>query len=544
MDLPSAAAAGTRSRPALRAFAQAGLTAAAMIAIGAWAMQLRAAQPPVPLVWPAAGLGLALAWRLGPAAAVGVALGSAWLHAMLGTDAGPALLLGAFTGAAALVGAGLLRRLRFDARFSSVRDAILLLTVGAGVTAVVNAAGGALVVAGLTPEFAETFGLCWIADAIGLLLLGPPVLTFSRTSLGDGRDGERLFWLGLGAGFTWLVHGDLLAPGPALASSYAVFPLVMAVALRLDAATTTLVVAAVGTVALACTGLGSGPFARGALVADLLSLHAHLAMLALTGLLLACARRERDLAAARARDHLQTLARAGRLDAMSSLAAGIAHEINQPLSAVNAWAEAARRLLREGAEPAELGRAMDGIVAGNARAAEIVRRFRGFLGRSDGERERCDLDALAQDALGLVLPEYRRRRIGLESGRRAAALPVQADPVAIQQVIVNLLQNALEACAEANVPAPRVELTTQASDDGRFAELVLEDNGPGLPDADRRQLFDPLVTHREGGTGLGLAIVRSLVLAHDGEVEAGDAASGGARFRVRLPLAVAGRAAA
>lgn len=508
----------------------------AIVIVGMWALQFQAPQPPVPLIWPAAGVALALTYRCGWPTAIGVALGTAWLHAALGTGLAASLLLGALTGFAGIISAAVLRRLRLDPALARVRDALLVLAVGGALTAVLSALGGTLLVAGLTPAFPHTFGLCWIADAMGMVLLAPPLLAARIPRAPARRELEAAAWIVLGALFVIEVYAGGLSAPVALALSYGVFPLVLAVALRFGAAVTGLVVAAIAAAAIACTGLDKGPFSQAGMIANVLSLHAHLAMLGLTGLVLASARSERDAADERARQHLHTLARAGRLDAMSSMAAGIAHEINQPLSAVNSYAHAARRMLRDGGPAAELADALERVVKGNERAAAIVRRVRTFLRSGDGEREAADLNKLVGEAIDLAVPEYRRQRVGLTSHRARQRLPVEVDPVAIRQVVVNLLQNALEAVRDAGGDG-WVRVTTRTAEDGRWMELIVEDSGPGLPAEERHGLFEPLVTHRAGGTGLGLAIVRSLVEAHEGTVEAGDAAGGGALFRVRLPAA-------
>ena len=506
-----------------------------MVGIGLWAMQFRALDPPVPLIWPAAGIALALSYRCGWTAGIGVAIGSAWLHAGLGTPWGPAAALGVFTALAGIASARLLRRLRFDPKLARVRDALLLLLVGGGLTALLSGAGGTFVAVGLSPDFPETFGLCWIADAMGLVLLAPPLLAVRMPQMPVWREVEAATWIVLGAGFVYAVYDGGLSAPTALAASYAVFPLVLAVALRFGAAITALAVAAIAAVALGCTGADTGPFARSGLVANVLSLHAQLAMLGLTGLLFASARAERDRADERSREHLRTLARAGRLDAMSSMAAGIAHELNQPLSAVNSYAHAAQRMLAEGRSGDEIAGALERVVRGNERAAEIVRRVRGFLRGSEEGRETADLNSLAHEAIELVVPEYRRQRVALTSERSPGPLPVEVDPVALRQVIVNLLQNALDAARSGSTAAAWVRVTTRSADGGDCVEILVDDSGPGLPAEDREQLFEPLVTGRTDGTGLGLAIVRSLVEAHSGRVSAEDADEGGARFRVRLP---------
>lgn len=516
-----------------------------MAGIGIWAQQFRAPEPPVPLIWPAAGIALALTYRWGAATAVGVALGATWAHAELGNPWPVAAMMGFLTGLAGIISARMLRRLHFDPRLARVRDALILLGVGLGLTAILSAAGGTLVIAGLSPAFPHTFGLCWIADAMGMVLLAPPLISVRLPRTPEPRDAEAALWIGLGALFVYGAYAGALSPPAALAASYAVFPLILAVALRFGAATTGMAVAAIAVVALVCTGLGTGPFAQVSLLADMLSLHAHLAMLGVTGLVLASARSERDAADERARDNLNALARAGRLDAMSSMAAGIAHEINQPLSAVNSYAHAAQRMLRDGRTADEVANALERVVTGNERAAAIVRRVRTFLRTGDEERRVVDLNELVCEAVDLAAPEFRRERVQLVTDRASQPLLVRVDAVAIRQVVVNLLQNALEAIGDAASDRPaEVLVSTRGVIEDMWAEVVVQDTGPGLPDSDHKELFEPLVTQRAKGTGLGLSIVRSLVESHEGTVEAHNGDSGGAVFTVRLPLEAVKRNAA
>ena len=518
---------------------------ALILVVGLWALQFVAPRPPVPLIWPAAGVALALTYRCGWPTAVGVALGTGWLHFELGNPWYVAAILGALTGIAGIVSAWVLRRLRFEPSLSRVRDALVLLAVGGGLTAVLNAAGGTLVVAGLSPEFPHTFGLCWIADAMGMVLLAPPLLAARWPRAPLRRDIEGLLWIVVGAVFVYDVYAGHLSAPVALALSYAVFPLVLAVALRFGAAVTGLAVATIAGVALGRTGLDLGPFAQSGMVANLLSLHAHLAMLGLTALLLTAARTERDTADQHARDHLRALARAGRLDAMTGMAAGIAHEINQPLSAVNSYAHAAQRMLREGRPFDDVADALECVVKGNERAAAIVRRVRTFLRGDTTELESADLNELVREAVELVVPEYRRNHVALTTDRTRSPMPVEIDPDAMRQVVVNLLQNALDAALAPEADVPRwVRVTIRRADHGRCAEVLVEDSGPGVPAELREHLFEPLVTGRPDGTGLGLAIVRSLVESQEGTVAVDDSATGGALFRVRLPLSFRKREAA
>ena len=122
---------------------------------------------------------------------------------------------------------------------------LVLLGIGAGITAVLSAGGGTFVAAGLTPDFPHTFGLCWIADAMGMVLLAPPLLAMRRPEMPARRELEATAWIALGAGFVYAVYSGGLPAGTALALSYAVFPLVIAVALRFGVAITALATAAI-----------------------------------------------------------------------------------------------------------------------------------------------------------------------------------------------------------------------------------------------------------------------------------------------------------
>jgi len=502
-----------------------------------WAAQFRLVTPPVPLIWPASAVTLALALRVGPRVLPGAGATAAAVQLVMGGSLLAAGLVGAGLALAGWAGWLVLRRLRFDRQLSRLRDLGLFLVVGSGVSGLTNALAGTLAVVGLNTGFTETLGLCWVADSMGMLLFGPLLLTARLPRGTSGPVWEMPLWVAVMPVVVYLVYGDSMPDALALPLSYAVFPLVMLAALRHPLPMVTLVVAAIATIAITCTGIGKGPFIGSGMRADMLGLHAHLAMLALTGLLLSTARQERDDAEARARSHLRALAQAGRLNAMSTMAAGIAHEINQPLCAVSSYAQAACRLLRQGRGSEELEAALERIVAGNQRASDIVRRVREFLRSGEESRQDCDANHQVREAVALMRPELRRQGVEVRLDLDEHPLTVNADPVAIQQAFVNLLQNALEAVAGRPTPGERwISVHSRRSRQHRAAEITVCDNGPGLPEGDTRELFEPLVTRRPDGSGLGLAITRSIVESHEGRIDAGNRPGAGAEFRILLPL--------
>lgn len=503
---------------------------------GLWAMQFQLDHPPVPLIWPASGVALALFFRFGKRAAVGVGAAVLVLQYALGAGWAEALLIAGGTVVAGLTGAILLERAKFERHLRRLRDVGLFVVIGGGVTAVINGFAGALGAVGLQTGFGETFGLCWAADTMGLLLLAPLLLALEPRDLRIGWQ-ETLAWLIATGGLAAVVYSGLAPEQVGLPLSYAVFPLVMLLALRRTSGIVALALALVAVIAITGTGLGLGPFAHVDMLSDILGLHAQFAILVLSGLFLCAMRTERDQAEEQARHHLAMLHRAGRLKAMSTLAAGIAHEINQPLCAVSSYAQAARRMLRSGKPPQELEEALDRIIAGNEKASGIVRRIREYLHPGERNDRYCRMDAVVAEAVELLQPEARRLgvRLSLMPGDRR--LIVGVDRVDLGQVVANLVQNALESAAEAPMISRRwVRVMVRRSGQGECAELTVTDGGRGLPDIDQHLLFEPLVTGRPSGTGLGLAIVRAIVESHGGRVNACDAVGAGAEFHVRLPL--------
>lgn len=233
---------------------------------------------------------------------------------------------------------------------------------------------------------------------------------------------------------------------------------------------------------------------------------------------------------------LLRLGQLGRLNAMGEFAAGLAHELNQPLTAVLASTQAAQRLLAD--EPPALDTAREAMGRAGAqarRAAEVLARLRRGLEPPAGAAASLalDLGACVRDALHLLQPDIERRGVAV---RWLASDPVvvRADPVAIDQIVHNLIANALQAL-DRQAGGPR-ELRLSVRRDGSSAVLDVADTGPGLPPEVLPRLFEPFFSTREGGLGLGLTLSESLAQAQGGRLSAGAAPGGGALFSLRLPL--------
>jgi C4-dicarboxylate-specific signal transduction histidine kinase len=229
-----------------------------------------------------------------------------------------------------------------------------------------------------------------------------------------------------------------------------------------------------------------------------------------------------------------------RATTLGELAASIAHEINQPLAAIVADANACLNWLRTERPPLdEVREALTAVAADGNRAAEVLTRIRALLARSAVSRERVEIGRVIADVLPLVRPELRRHRIGLEVVTDDGLPDVVADRIQLQQVLINLLVNATEAMREA--PVERRRLTIRAIRDvaeGHDWLLVtVADGGVGLGEIDPDHLFDPFYTTKPGGLGMGLSISRSIVESHGGRLWATPNPDHGATFCLALPVA-------
>jgi signal transduction histidine kinase/ligand-binding sensor domain-containing protein len=236
--------------------------------------------------------------------------------------------------------------------------------------------------------------------------------------------------------------------------------------------------------------------------------------------------------ASRLREELEHMA---RVATAGELATSLAHEVNQPLAAIVANAQAGRRFLsREGFDRRDLEEIFGDIAQQGQRASDVIRRLRDFLRKHVTERVLLDLNTVLRDALPLVRRELEDHRVEVVLDFAESLPHCSADPVQMQQVFVNLVKNACEAMSELDGER-RIELRTRT--DGALVRFEVQDNGPGLSADVRARLFQPFVTTKPDGMGLGLAICQSIVEAHGGSLRAESASGGGVVFVVELPSA-------
>jgi signal transduction histidine kinase len=245
-------------------------------------------------------------------------------------------------------------------------------------------------------------------------------------------------------------------------------------------------------------------------------------------------RQSRRRAETESRQRRKELAHASRLAAVGELAASISHEINQPLGAILANAETAELLLDSPASnPEELRQILADIRRDDARASAVVRRVRTLAGRHDIEMRPLAVNAVAEAAAGLLDPEAKRRGVVLQTDLRGGIPPTRGDDVSLQQVIINLALNGMEAMAE--TPADRRHLLIATRNGNGRVVVRVSDRGRGITPENRAKLFDSFFTTKHHGLGLGLSICRSIIEAHGGRISALDNGGGGATFEFELP---------
>jgi C4-dicarboxylate-specific signal transduction histidine kinase len=232
---------------------------------------------------------------------------------------------------------------------------------------------------------------------------------------------------------------------------------------------------------------------------------------------------------------VEHLAHTERVNAMGEVVASIAHEVNQPLFAIVSNARAAGTLLSRG-EPdlAEIGAALEDIVQDANRASAIIARVRTFLQRKPTEHLPVDLNFVVETVRTFLGPELARRGVTLEVELVTPLPAVFGDAVQLQQVLVNLLMNGIDAMDGVSPGLRRLRVRTSTERDGRI-RLDVSDNGQGLDPAARARLFESFFTTKPSGMGMGLAICRSIVEAHGGRIQALEQSGPGTTMQVLLP---------
>ena len=438
-----------------------------------------------------------------------------------------AALIGGIYGAAALF---LLHpKQRFDRTLQSM-SSLFLLTVTTVVSAAPVAAGyvGIEVASGLLPtaDFAAAALSYWVGDAIGIMVLTPFALVLRTRRHAAWMSAETLLQLVAIMAALLLVYAYWTAQH--LQLFYVLFvPIVwMAVRTGIEGVCVGILATQLGFV------LGFHAFPDE--IAEMPKIQALMLVLALTGLFAGALVTERRRTEAVLRLHQESLARLARLGSVGELAAAVAHELNQPLMAAGTYTRLVDDAIRT-------GNANTGMVAETAkkaaaqveRAAEVVRRLRALVRLDRSNRVACRVDRIVRETIDLCRPDLDRLGVNVHLSLAAGLPPVMVDMLQVEQALLNLVRNSMEAIGGAGRGTISVEAVLAGAE---FVEIRVRDSGPGFPPDRVANPFLPFSSSKKEGLGFGLPLCRSIIEAHGGRIWL-DVDSPGAAIHFTLPIA-------
>jgi signal transduction histidine kinase len=421
--------------------------------------------------------------------------------------------------------------LRFDPALSSMRDLVLLMFV-AVVSAAVVASGyvGLTIAAGLLPvsEFGAATLRYWVGDVIGVLVVTPFALfALTRRRLLPMSKETLLQFVAIGAAFA-VVFG--FADEQEFQLFYVLFLPIVWIAVRAgsEGVSVGILITQLGLI------LGVQFFPPGAL--DLTALQALMLVLAMTGLVAGELVTERRRTESQLRLHQESLARLARLGSMGELAAAVAHELNQPLMAAGTYTRLVDDAMSaENTDVMVVAETAKKAVAQVERAAEVVRRLRALVRLDRTNRAPCRFERAVKETVELCQPDLDRFHVTIRLAIAADLPSVMIDLLQIEQVLINLVRNAIEAIGESGSLRGSVLIEAKTANDD-FIEVRVADNGPGFPPQLVENAFLPLSSNKAEGLGIGLALCRSIVEAHGGQLWL-DSGTEGAAVRFTLPIA-------
>ncbi|UFW41684.1 HAMP domain-containing histidine kinase [Bradyrhizobium sp. WSM471] len=244
--------------------------------------------------------------------------------------------------------------------------------------------------------------------------------------------------------------------------------------------------------------------------------------------------RQRQFAEVQSRQRMSELAHVNRFSTAGELTASIAHEINQPLGAILTNTETAQAILKS-ANPDinEVSEILGDILNDDRRATEVIRRMRSLLKKAPFELKQFDLNEVVQETIQFISALAVGRKFEMTNVRTPDSLPVLGDRIQLQQVILNIVVNGMDAMKDTS-SENRISIRTSRA--GKFAQVSVSDRGSGIPEDKLKEVFEPFYTSKVEGMGMGLSIARTIIEAHNGVISARNRDHGGASFRIRLPL--------
>ena len=431
-------------------------------------------------------------------------------------------------------------------RFDSLRSVTIFIVLAALATpAVVSALiAHSFVLTGWAADFWLAFRQRFLNNVVATLTVTPLiVLTAARgiawlRTAPAGRQAElgllvvALIVVGLPVFGGWQPGPENL---PALL--YAPLPLLLWAAVRFGPGGASLSLLFMALMSLSNAYAGRGPFSVPSPAENVLSLQIFLIAIAVQLMFLAALVEERRRTRESLRKVQADLTHAARVTAMGQLVASIAHEINQPLTVIVLNAQASLRQIGNGTcEPQDFREVLQDIVDAGQRASKVIERTRGLVKKGPTQHVPLNLNELIQEVIALVHGELTRHHVSLRIELVNDLPAVPGDRVQVQQVLINLIMNSIEAMRDVDVRSR--ELIVQSRRDGAgFVVVAVRDVGPGLDQGDPDVIFNPFYTTKADGMGMGLSVSRSIVDAHGGRLWATSHDSGGATFQFSLPTA-------
>jgi C4-dicarboxylate-specific signal transduction histidine kinase len=230
----------------------------------------------------------------------------------------------------------------------------------------------------------------------------------------------------------------------------------------------------------------------------------------------------------------EQLAHALRLTTLGELTASISHELNQPLTAIAANAQAAQQLLQSDPQNPDVEEALEDLVSDSIRAAEIIRRLQALFRKKPAARAALDLNGVIEDVLHLLASDLRNRQMRVHFIRSNSLPKVMGDGIQLRQVIINLLRNAEDAIAQSGSGPREIRIVTSELDESRVG-IEIRDSGSGAAEDELERIFEHFVSSKPEGLGMGLAISRSLIEAHGGRIWATRNEDRGLTLHIHLP---------
>jgi len=410
----------------------------------------------------------------------------------------------------------------FDPALSSIRDLALLVGVAIVSAAAVAAAYVEVVIAAglLEPSSLLPAVLTyWVGEVIGITVLTPFLLIISTRLQPPPLSGELV--LQIAAILASIAAVFWLAPAPQPELFYVLFLPIIWIAVRtgLEGVAAGLVLMQVGLMVALHLGRQEG--------IDVTAFQAVMLVLAFAGLAIGIEVSERRRAETRMRMHHDAVARVLRLGSMGELTTAIAHELNQPLTAIGNYARGMVRALDEGPHGAlEAKEAARKTVAQVERAAEVIRRLRDLIRLGRSEIGPQSVRRLMAEALDLLAPDLAASHTSITADVPGGLPHVMADAVQIEQVLINLIRNGIEAMQSAGLDKRSIAISAQGAKPG-FVEIRVRDAGPGFPVNFDLTGVAPMSSTKAEGLGFGLSLSRSIIEAHGGELTIDCSAQGG-----------------